>query len=505
MAVSQPLSEMPGVAGAVYQVGAKVIVKDFSSKIRSKRVYQGILGTNDVAALQYAQNNIVGTVYVGPGTYYWGALETLLIKNKTICAGIDKTIFKMANGVNSSCRTLVEMDNAASIFDVTLDGNIANNDGGWTSFANVPFAQGLYMSRRLSNSDVILLSTDTYASNIKIKDTIRSNVVMTGYRNAVSNVYLENSLWDHAIYYSGAYDCQARDIDICGYYRNEVVPMGTDAVDGMAYRNVLENVLFRDFVVNPNAANKVGEVICLRPGVGYGKENVLRNLRFNISGMGSDTPCIIESNQPGTLIDGVHGRFADVNINNYSSLIYLSGPVDSTSANYQIVRNVDMDVVTATNTSYSYFIYAKDVAYLTIYNVSGRVMDANTKWRGIYLIPTNVAMVASVRGALYDTPSYPLLGYATSQPLSIVDEEVGWFRTPSFVTTCRNGTKQLHNYDTVVGTGVEQTIPHYLLAAPTIAGIYIPTTGELRGVPSDATNLKATVDAGVTFIWRAKV
>ncbi len=55
------------------------------------------------------------------------------------------------------------------------------------------------------------------------------------------------------------------------------------------------------------------------------------------------------------------------------------------------------------------------------------------------------------------------------------------------------------------GTGSEQTIAHGLASAPSKAYIYIPSTGEMVGVASDATNIYPNIPSSIAYYWHAEV
>ncbi|MCK9568660.1 hypothetical protein M0R72_06945 [Candidatus Pacearchaeota archaeon] len=65
-------------------------------------------------------------------------------------------------------------------------------------------------------------------------------------------------------------------------------------------------------------------------------------------------------------------------------------------------------------------------------------------------------------------------------------------------------TYKAKNAGSSVGTGAEQTIASGLYWDLSDAYIFIPATGERRGVPVSSKNILATVDAGVTFYWFAR-
>jgi len=417
MAQSFPISEMPGVAGAVYQVGSKVIVKDFASRIRSKRVYQGILGTNDHAALQYAQDNIVGDIYVGPGTYYWPATQVLRLKNKTKGSGIDKTIFKTANGLLNDCRTLIEMESYTGLSHVTIDGNQANNDNNWATFAETPFQQGIYTSTRNTNPGTVpAYSIGCCVHDVKIKDTIKTNLVIAGYRHNIYNLFLDTSLWDHALYFSAAYGNRVKNIDIQGYHTNEIVCYGTDSAYP-ANQNLLEDVYFHDLVKHPTVARQVTNIISVRSTAGTGKDNVIRNIRMDIPDLtagGYTQPILYASHQPGTILDGLQ---AEVATSNNTCLMFFSGVYDG-NPNYQFVRNVDIELAASGISTYAYFLWATEVQNLWLENIKVSDNAADSYWRGLRVAPTHISNTTYLKNVVFGCPNR-LAVFIPSNPYTV--------------------------------------------------------------------------------------
>jgi hypothetical protein len=71
-----------------------------------------------------------------------------------------------------------------------------------------------------------------------------------------------------------------------------------------------------------------------------------------------------------------------------------------------------------------------------------------------------------------------------------------WYDNRGYVTSLSGSS---------TGTGSEQTIAHGLAAAPSKAYIYIPSTGEMVGVASDATNIYPNVPSSIAYYWHAEV
>jgi hypothetical protein len=430
MAASQPVSEMPCAAGAVYQVGSKVIVKDFGSKIRSKRVYQGILGTNDVAALQYAQDNITGRIYVGPGTYYWNALETLLLKQPTVAAGIDKTIWKTAPSLNDNARNIVEIISGVQLQNLTIDGNSSNNNKPWNVFAGTPFAQGIYPGSYLTNGEMgnvgntKLLANGCYFSNIKIINTLRTNLVMGGYRNVAENMILGGSLMDHMVYFSGAYNCRVSGADIYGGFDAEAVVFGTEA-STPATNCVAENLTFHDITMPCYfSITTATKLISARPLSGEG--NTVRGVRAylpDLTGYAQFSPEILHIQQHNFLVEDVKAYIVKGNAPYY---LYARGPGATLPICEQTYRDVDIYLAIDNRGGAIYLCESVDLSnlewdHVTLTNAS------TTAMRGLYLIATNNSNMVSIRNSrinVYSSGLVMLTGTAAGKTITFLVKDL---------------------------------------------------------------------------------
>lgn len=414
----------PACAGAVFQQGSSVIVKDFSSTKRTKIVYTGTLGTNDVAALQYAQDHITGSIYVGPGTWTWNSLETLLVKNSMFGAGIDKTILKAASGLNDNARTLVEMDNGASLSYLTVDGNSSGNNKPWTTFAGTPFAQGIYTGKYLTNSNVKDPAAGCTIRDVKVINTLRTNLVMCGNRNVAENVTLSNSLMDHQLYFSGAYQCRVSGAFLSGGSDGASVVFGTDATEP-ANDCILEGAFFHDITL-PCYFSTTTTSTLIQARTDAGVRNTIRGIRANLgdlTGLAQYSPIIINSWQHDFLAEDVNAYIAKGNAAFY---IYAKGPGATLPICEQTYRNVHIYLAIDARGGGIYMCESIDLSRLNFDDV--RLVNASaTAMSGLRLIATNNSIVANLNHVyfyLYSTGKTIVTGTAATKRITFENMDI---------------------------------------------------------------------------------
>ena len=137
---------------------------------------------------------------------------------------------RLKDNAGASRRTLLEQDEYSTIINGVVDGNYQNNMSdfaSWVNIGDVPQSHGIYTSRYQTNGYVYKDGKGCHFDKVKIINTIRSNVVLTGSNQDHGTFEAENSLTDHLIYFSASDGVGYEKAVLSGICRAECISIGT--------------------------------------------------------------------------------------------------------------------------------------------------------------------------------------------------------------------------------------------------------------------------------------
>ena len=208
-----------------------------------KTIASGESGVDDASVIQKAEDNANGYVYILEGEYIIN--YPILIKQYTFGAGIDRTVLKLGDGVQ---KNVVEIDDYSGLMDVTIDGNYLNNlqnEDTWANVNDVPMAHGIAVFKYYHTEEVFVRVSHVRISNVKVINTVRSNIAINADECSIDNIVLQNSYTDHNLYLSNANKNIVKNLFISGMADAECIVIGTDDNTTANY-NSIENVYIKD-------------------------------------------------------------------------------------------------------------------------------------------------------------------------------------------------------------------------------------------------------------------
>jgi len=137
---------------------------------------------------------------------------------------------RLKDNAGASRRTLLEQDEYSTIINGVVDGNYQNNMSdfaSWVNIGGVPQSHGIYTSRYQTNGYRYKDGKGCHFDKVKIINTIRSNVVLTGSNQDHGTFEAENSLTDHLIYFSASDGVGYEKAVLSGICRAECISIGT--------------------------------------------------------------------------------------------------------------------------------------------------------------------------------------------------------------------------------------------------------------------------------------
>ncbi|EJD6584782.1 hypothetical protein M0L63_RS18955, partial [Providencia rettgeri] len=160
--------------------------------------------------------------YVRGGVLYTRKYQTLDLNGAFVWLIDDAGIYRL---------TIFEMDDHSQIINGVIDGNYQNNihdSANWvTNVDLIPFAQGIFTSRYLTNNNIPKKAIGARVDNVTVRNTIRSNFVLTGKDQLHGNITAQNSYADHLIYFTGSDNVKYEKAYIDGICRGEAISIGT--------------------------------------------------------------------------------------------------------------------------------------------------------------------------------------------------------------------------------------------------------------------------------------
>ncbi|EJD6581902.1 hypothetical protein M0L63_RS04235, partial [Providencia rettgeri] len=160
--------------------------------------------------------------YVRGGVFYSRKYQSVNLNGAFIWLKDNAGIYRL---------TIFEMDDHSQIFNGTIDGNYQNNihdSANWvTNVDLIPFAQGIFTSRYLTNNNIPKKAIGARVDNVTVRNTIRSNFVLTGKDQLHGNITAQNSYADHLIYFTGSDNVKYEKAYIDGICRGEAISIGT--------------------------------------------------------------------------------------------------------------------------------------------------------------------------------------------------------------------------------------------------------------------------------------
>jgi len=303
--------------------------------------------------------------------------------------GVDATTIKLADNIQ---RTVIEMEDDASIQNLTVDGNEANQRAGeasWTSVDDVPRAYGVMMGEYWANSEVLLAKSRCSVQDVKIKDCLRSNLLPYGDKHYVRNVILDSSYTDHQLYVSGTTKSTIEHLLISGKANSEAVTFGGNAAD-----NLLEDIYIFDLAAGkwffPSKALIVRDTA--------GANNRVQNIYIQDT---STTGIEVELNASCH----IHGLY--VITKGYQNPILDIHGSDVAVSDFEIEATTD-DLGGETG----YMVRIRDSS--RVHLRKGKIVAPAGTYRGILIDAATAAMVDIGLDSLYiDTPDQPIRGNGT--------------------------------------------------------------------------------------------
>lgn len=483
-----------------------IIFKD-GGTVKVKNGRTGIIEYKDsdaFNAIQYAEDNASGPVLIAPGTYVLSF--PILIKVPTYGAGIDKTILKLGDGVQ---KTVVEMEERTMIANLTVDGNLSNNlqgSSGWVSVDDSPFAQGIFTGKYWWNNQTIQGSDYCIIRNVRVKDTIRSSVVLRSSYNIAENLYLQNSYMDHFLYISGGNKNYVRNVYCTGQADREAIVFGTGPT-APAYYNVIENMIVEN--LQAGATAYPGTIVSFRYGGGEG--NTIKNLwLFDTS---NNTTRILIS-QDNTIVENIRAILSGLK----EHFILIGGFNVGEYAKNVIVKNVQVNVdttgynaafpVITVNAGENVLVDGIQVIETGRANARAVEVSSNVNNTKNVLIDNVIADVGDMVFRIAQS-SYSIEGVKIGDYINVRGAREFWV----------TGSPKFYNYWGTVtfsgdGATTQFAIPHQLVRAPSKVRI-TPQSADAAGdfyVTVDDTNIyvsyKTAPPAGTNNIvlsWYAEV
>jgi len=198
-------------------------------------------GADSRAVIQAALEHVEGgTVRLDPGTYTIVGEPLVAQSGVTLeGAGPSESVLQLGDELHDDAHNVLfadggsESDPGVAIRELTIDGNEAANRE-IDPYPDVPPASG-----------IIVQGDGVTVTNLRVRDTIRSNVVLEGTNSELRELELSNSATDHWIYLADAVSCTVEDVHASGFIRGGGIVFGTSGQTcrNNAVRNVsIENV-----------------------------------------------------------------------------------------------------------------------------------------------------------------------------------------------------------------------------------------------------------------------
>lgn len=144
---------------------------------------------------------------------------------------LNKAVVRLVDNAGVYRKNIFEMDTDSELFNGVIDGNYQNNIDDildWPNLEDVPYAHGVYTSRLQTNNETFAASYRAICDKLKIRNTIRSNIVFAGSDQYHGKLTLQGSYCDHHIYWSNAENIRYSAAYLSGFARSEMISMGTD-------------------------------------------------------------------------------------------------------------------------------------------------------------------------------------------------------------------------------------------------------------------------------------
>jgi len=410
-------------------------------------------------------------------------VKTILATRNSVLqgSGIDKTILKCGDGIQ---QTVIEMDDYATVRDLTVDGNYRNNlqgEAGWENINDVPFAQGIYTSKYLTSGNVGVAAYQPKVERVKIRDTLRSCLVVTGEFPIVKEVRLRNSYTDHALYISSSSDGLVDAADCSGMSSEECVSIGYSS------RNTLRKIFIRDL-----AEGKWGY-----PHTALVDRSTSSRTKIEDLTVVDDDPdrgVYVAVSGERSVVEKMRIRTRGVQ----SYVLVVNG------LNAE-VRDFDVEITDDDQTTTAHTVYVNRNCKL----FDGRIKTVGTHWYGLTVFPAEAIDNLIVRNVDIDVPD-------GVNAIRVVGDtyEVDWqdinvrLLTSTIVAETGTVKKLFWNKGTATGTGAQQAIAHGCAFTPTKAQVILTNIDDganpYLSADPDATNIYVTAVSGKEYRWEVR-
>jgi len=463
----------------VYIDGSQIIAEDSNGR----KIASGVAGTDDATVIQ-TTIDLCGedcTIYLNG--------HFVVALNRTGqpwgCIRITENYVRLI-GINGAT-----IDNQSTFdqYTILIEGSVDEHVMG-CAISNIKFLHGNDDNGFAAGAIWLLYANQCYIHNItSVGGTLTSNGCW-----AVCCVYSHNNVIENIV----------------------SIDMRRDAI--LSYLSVGNTI---------NNINVIGGYAGIRIGhesevIDFTSDNIISNV-------------IIQNvERHGLTLYGTHGnKVQNMSISNagYSG-VYIEGGCENQINNLHVDNAGDLSNIwqfgiqvqgtSSDNTISNFMVKNSHRAGIWLYEADrtiifgGCVKNNNTEdvsgYSGIAIQESDGVIISNV-SAMDDQTSptqvYGIRVYATATKYKIQSCQFSGNKVSPILLASKdgkiNGCDPTENSGSSTGTGSEQTIAHGLVSAPTKAYIYIPSTGEMVGVASDATNIYPNVPAAVAYNWHAEV
>ena len=203
-------------------------------------------GSDSRAVIQAAIDHVEeGIVSLNSGTYTIVGEPLVAHSGVTLeGAGPSESVLRLGDELHDDAHNVLfadggsENDSGVVIRDLTIEGNEAANRE-IDPYPDVPPASG-----------IIVQGEGVTVTNLRVHDTIRSNVVLEGTNSELRELELSNSATDHWIYLADAVSCTIEDVHASGFIRGGGIVFGTS--DQTCRDNSVRNVSIENVTAPPH-------------------------------------------------------------------------------------------------------------------------------------------------------------------------------------------------------------------------------------------------------------
>lgn len=187
---------------------------------------------------------------------------------------------------------VVEGGDFSSIKNIEINGNASNNT--FSSHPDSPFSHGLRVGGR--NGYAV---EGVVVESVRIRDTIRSGLVVTARNSSFRDLWIADSATDHHIYLAGSQNCYIENVWIRGTARISSIVFGTSGK--VCKDSTIKNVDIRNLAAPQN--DDAPNIAAIFRQTGEVGNNTLKNLV--VRNVDNSFGSRIVVNQPYTTLENV--------------------------------------------------------------------------------------------------------------------------------------------------------------------------------------------------------